>query len=74
MKTIFEMSVAGRCASSLPRLDTRQAEPLPQALLREEGPIGLPEVTEGEVMRHFIGLSSLNYHVDMACTPWARAR
>jgi len=69
MKTIFEMSVAGRCAVALPRLDTPKAEPLPKDLLREEGSIGLPEVTEGEVMRHFIGLSSLNYHVDKGMYP-----
>jgi len=68
MRTIFEMSGGGRCGVSLPELDVPEAAPLPADLLRE-GPIGLPEVTEGETMRHFIGLSSLNYHVDKGMYP-----
>ncbi|MFA7331453.1 MAG: aminomethyl-transferring glycine dehydrogenase subunit GcvPB [Candidatus Delongbacteria bacterium] len=36
---------------------------LPQRGLRTR-PLGLPEVVEGEVVRHYLGLSTLNHHVD----------
>ena len=41
---------------------------LPAGLQRKEK-IGLPEVAENEVMRHFITLSDKNHHVDKAFYP-----
>jgi glycine dehydrogenase subunit 2 len=35
----------------------------PSTLLREKAP-ALPELPEGEVVRHYVGLSTLNHHVD----------
>jgi len=34
------------------------------AALRRRRPLRLPEVPEGEVVRHYLGLSTLNHHVD----------
>jgi len=43
-------------------------EILPENLLREEA-LDLPEVAENEVIRHFIAISTLNYHVDKGMYP-----
>ncbi len=37
--------------------------------LRRKRPLNLPEVGENEVVRHFISLSTLNYHVDKGMYP-----
>ncbi len=64
---IYELSVAGRRGAALPALDV-PAAPLPdQALLRDDLP--LPEVSEVDVMRHYVRLSQLNYGVDLGMYP-----
>ncbi len=40
----------------------------PDGILRD-GPIGMPEVGEGELVRHFVALSVLNHHVDKGFYP-----
>jgi glycine dehydrogenase subunit 2 len=63
---IFEKGGKGRQAYSLPACDVpeRDAEELlPKNLLREEPP-ALPEVSEPELVRHYINLSQQNYSVD----------
>lgn len=63
MKTVFAKSVAGRSAS-LPSAPTKHAsDVIPQHLLRQK-PLQLPELSELDVVRHFTGLSHLNYSVD----------
>ncbi len=63
----MEMSQAGRRGSKLPQLDVPLA-PLPdEALLRKE--VGLPEVSESEIVRYFIRLSRMNYGVDCGFYP-----
>lgn len=63
MKTVFAKSVAGRSAS-LPSAPTKHAsDVIPQNLLRQK-PLQLPELSELDVVRHFTGLSHLNYSVD----------
>ena len=52
---IFEISSPGRRAAFLPELDVPEAE-LPKELLREDLP--LPEVSEVDLMRHYVHLSS----------------
>jgi len=69
MKTVFSMSSSGRMGVSLPALDVPPSAELPEGLERESGSIGLPEVTEGQVMRHFIELSNANHHVDKGMYP-----
>jgi glycine dehydrogenase subunit 2 len=63
---IFEISSPGRRAVFLPELDVPEAD-LPEELLREELP--LPEVSEGDLMRHYVRLSQLNHAVDTGFYP-----
>ena len=63
---IFELSTPGRSGYSLPKCDVpakRLDELIPKEFLRETEP-SLPEVSELDVVRHFTGLSRLNYSVD----------
>jgi glycine dehydrogenase subunit 2 len=63
---LFEMSRSGRRAHHLPELP-RNAESvdslLPSEHLADEPP-PLPELAEGDVVRHFVNLSTLNMSVD----------
>ncbi len=63
---IFERSIPGRRAYRLPPCDVapRPVDALlPQEQLRQQ-PLGLPEVSELDVVRHFTRLSQLNFSVD----------
>lgn len=63
---LFELAKPGRRANLLPPSDvpTPATSTLyPSATLRED-PVGLPELSEGDVVRHFTNLSSLNMSVD----------
>ena len=65
-KLIFELSSKGREGSDLPELDLpikNLEELIPKDYLREKD-IELPEVSQVDVVRHFIALSILNHHVD----------
>jgi glycine dehydrogenase subunit 2 len=64
---IYELSKPGRMATSLPALDVPQAELPPAALLRED--VDLPEVSELDLMRHFVRLSQLNWAIDIGFYP-----
>lgn len=68
MKTIFEMSSPDRIGSSLPELDVPASASIPPNLERG-GKVNLPEVTEGQAMRHFVNLSTMNYHVEKGMYP-----
>ena len=67
---IFEKSVPGRRAGTLPPLDV-PAQPLegllPASEVRRE--LNLPEVSELDVVRHFTRLSKRNYAVDSEFYP-----
>lgn len=66
MSTIFEKSVPGRIGYRLPEADvpTEPIESLiPESLLRKEAP-DLPESSQIEVIRHYTGLSKMNYGVE----------
>jgi glycine dehydrogenase subunit 2 len=63
---IYELSVPGREGVQPPKLDVPESE-LPRALVRQELP--LPEVSEVDVIRHFVRLSHLNYAVDIGMYP-----
>lgn len=70
-KVIFEVSSEGRKGYSLPKLDVEEkslSELMPSDLLRE-GKVGLPEVSEFDVVRHYTNLSKLNYGVDEGFYP-----
>lgn len=68
MKTIFEMSSPGRIGYSLPELDVPVSSGIPEEFSRGKK-TGLPEVTENQVMRHFVNLSTMNYHVEKGMYP-----
>ncbi|HSB88499.1 MAG TPA: aminomethyl-transferring glycine dehydrogenase subunit GcvPB [Anaerolineales bacterium] len=63
---IFDLGSPGRLGVSLPESDV-PAQPLPRGLVRDDLP--LPEVSELDVMRHFVRLSQLNYSIDTGFYP-----
>jgi glycine dehydrogenase subunit 2 len=70
-KLLFESSSAGRRGYSLPPMDVPESPMdglIPKKYLREKPP-ELPELSELDVVRHFINLSSLNHHVDKGFYP-----
>ena len=62
-----DVSKAGRVGCSLPALDVPPADLPPGELLRQE--LGLPEVSEVEIVRYFTALSKLNYGLDTGFYP-----
>lgn len=60
---LFEMSSPGRTAYSLPELDVPEAE-LPQELVRDAEALNLPEISELELVRHYLRLSQKNFSID----------
>ena len=67
---IFERTSPGRVGSSLPRAATTAtgSPKLPAHLLRQKAPLW-PEVSEPEVVRHFVRLSQQNYGIDTGFFP-----
>lgn len=68
---IFEKSVPGHRAATVPASgvpDRPLSELLPAGTLRERPP-ALPELSELEVMRHYVRLSQLNYAIDLGFYP-----
>jgi glycine dehydrogenase subunit 2 len=63
---IYEISVAGREGVKMPACDVPET-PLPDDLIRDE--VGLPEVGELQVVRHFVNLSQLNHGIDTGFYP-----
>lgn len=63
---IYQKSAPGRTGFTLPSTE-QDAETIlagiPQRFRRNED-APLPEVIEGEAMRHFVGLSVMNHHID----------
>jgi len=70
-KTIFDLSVAGRRGVSLPECDVpeKNLEELLPVWARRKEEARLPELSEVDVVRHFVRLSTLNYHVDKGLYP-----
>jgi glycine cleavage system P protein (glycine dehydrogenase) subunit 2 len=67
--TIFERGAPGRRAFTCPELDVPPVEGLlPDALRREEPP-RLPEVSEPELVRHYVRLSKRNFDLDSGFYP-----
>ena len=63
---IYELSSPGREGVKPPKLDVPPSE-LPAELIRDDLP--LPEVSEIDVVRHFLHLSQLNYAIDKGMYP-----
>ena len=64
---IYELGAPGRCAATLPALDVPEADLPPANLLRED--LDLPEVSEVDLMRHYVRLSQVNWGVDVGFYP-----
>lgn len=70
-KLIFEMSVDDRKGYTLPKLqviETEVSKLIPEKFIRKT-PACLPQVSENMVVRHFIELSRMNYHIDKGFYP-----
>jgi glycine dehydrogenase subunit 2 len=65
-KTVFELSSPGRECASLPDCDVPVSK-APERLLRSE--LGLPELDELSLVRHFTRLSQKNYSIDTEFYP-----
>ena len=63
MELIFSKGKPGRKGSTLPKFDVPQADAIPAKLKRKK-PVALPEVSELESIRHFLGLSRKNMGLD----------
>jgi glycine dehydrogenase subunit 2 len=69
--TIFEQGAPGRRAFQCPELDVPAVDPnelLPADLRRAEPP-RLPEVSEPEIVRHYVRLSKRNFDLDSGFYP-----
>ncbi|MBU1320650.1 MAG: aminomethyl-transferring glycine dehydrogenase subunit GcvPB [candidate division Zixibacteria bacterium] len=70
-RNIFEKSHPGRKGYTLPAVDV-ETQPLDilidKRFLRDSAP-NLPEVSENEIMRHFVGMSVKNHHIDKGFYP-----
>jgi glycine dehydrogenase subunit 2 len=67
----FEKTIPGRVGYTLPApvFPAQQLmEVIPAGLLRKK-PADLPEMSENDVVRHFVELSNLNYHIDKGLYP-----
>ena len=67
-ETIYKKSRPGRPGYRFQSDAIAAPTDIPAEYLRESG-IGLPEVSEPEVMRHYVALSNLNHHVDKDLFP-----
>ncbi len=69
---IFERSQHGRVGYRLPPLDVEEKpldEIIPREFQREDDLEGVPEVSEVDVIRHFIRMSTWNYSIDLGMYP-----
>jgi glycine dehydrogenase subunit 2 len=67
-QTIYGRSRRGRQGYRIASRPTEAPRDIPAEYLRD-GRIGLPEVSEPQVMRHYIDLSTKNHHVDKDLFP-----
>jgi glycine dehydrogenase subunit 2 len=69
--TIFQKGSPGRRAFMCPELDVPDVDAetlLPARFRRSAGP-GLPEVSEPEIVRHYVGISKRNFDLDSGFYP-----
>lgn len=67
-RLIFENSVPGKFAYSLPPLDVPEIDLKSMGTpLREE--LDLPEVSEGDLIRHYVNISTKNFSIDKGFYP-----
>jgi len=66
-KTVFEKSSAGRRTYLTPENDCSDTSI--DGLIERKEPIGLPEMGEQDIVRHYVELASKNYHIDRGIYP-----
>jgi len=69
---IFERSQSGRIGYRLPPFDVEEIpidDIVPPQFRRDDDLIGMPEVSEVDVIRHFIRMSTWNYSIDLGMYP-----
>jgi glycine dehydrogenase subunit 2 len=69
---IFERSQPGRVGYRLPPLDVDEqsiSDLIPQQFLRDDDLEGVPEVSEVDVIRHFVRMSMWNFSIDQGMYP-----
>lgn len=69
---IFERSHRGRAGYKLPPLDVPETpvdQLVPRELRRDDDLEGMPEVSEVDVIRHFVRMSTWNYSIDLGMYP-----
>ncbi len=67
--TIFEKGAAGRRAFACPELDVPHVEGLLPDAVRRTEPARLPEISEPELVRHYVNLSKRNFDLDSGFYP-----
>jgi glycine dehydrogenase subunit 2 len=68
-QTIFEKGAPGRRAFVCPQMDVPQADGLLPDRFRRSEPARLPEVSEPEIVRHYVNLSKKNFDLDSGFYP-----
>jgi glycine dehydrogenase subunit 2 len=68
-RTIFEKGGPGRRAFTAPALDVPEVEGLIPERLRRTEPAALPEISEPELVRHYVNLSKRNFDLDSGFYP-----
>src|SRR5687768_5820191 len=69
---IFERSQPGRIGYRLPALDVEETavdDLMPSEFQRDDDLEGMPEVSEVDVIRHFVRMSTWNYSIDLGMYP-----
>ena len=72
---LSELSKPGRRGFSLPQMDTRIGEKIGSAIeripksMRRDNPPNLPQISEPEIIRHFVRLSQMNFGIDLGMYP-----
>jgi len=69
VQTIFEKGAPGRRAFVCPELDVPQVDGLLPDRFRRSEPARLPEVSEPEIVRHYVNLSKKNFDLDSGFYP-----
>lgn len=74
-KVIFDLGFTGRRGFTIPKIEAEvknivgDVESLIPSKMKRKTPPSLPEVSEVEVVRHYIRLSQMNYCVDLGLYP-----
>jgi glycine dehydrogenase subunit 2 len=69
VRTIFEKGSPGRRAFTCPKVDVPMVEGLLPDAFRRKQPARLPEVSEPELVRHYVNLSKRNFDLDSGFYP-----